>query len=136
MYKQEQFVDVSLQGVWQQEQMIQFPYGLIYKCQSYNEQLMCGSDDQGDGKQKWFYIVQVTKNMDEEENAESENRGLLDNFTHDVTKYMQYAQRMSGFMSDQIGDLINPSVAPSAEIEIWPSETSKILNSDPSTLSN
>lgn len=39
-------------------------------------------------------------------------------------------------MSDQIGDLINPSIAPSADIDIWPSETSKILNSDPSTLSS
>jgi len=97
---------------------------------------MCGSDDQVNGKQKWFYIHQVTKNMDEEENAESHSRSLLNNLTHDVTKYMQYAQKMSGFMSDQIGDLINPSVAPSAEIDIWPSETSKILNSDPSTLSS
>ena len=115
--------------------MIQFPYGLIYKCQSYNGQLMCGSDA-ANGKQKWFYIVQVTKNMEEDENAGSQSRSLLDNLAHDVTKYMQYAQKMSGFMSDQIGDLINPSIAPSAEIDIWPSETAKILNSDPSTLSS
>lgn len=114
--------------------MIQFPYGLIYKCQSYNNQLMCGSDDQVNGKQKWFYIQEVIKNMNEEENAEGQS--LLQNFTHDVTKYMKYAQRMSGFMSDQIGDLMNPSTAPSAELDIWPSETSKMLNSDSSTLSS
>ena len=96
---------------------------------------MCGSDA-ANGKQKWFYIVQVTKNMDEDENAGSQSRNLLDNLAHDVTKYMQYAQKMSGFMSEQIGDLMNPSIAPSAEIDIWPSETSKILNSDPSTLSS
>lgn len=49
---------------------------------------MCGSDDQVDGKQKWFYIHQVTKNMDEEENFESQSSSLLSNLTHDVTKYM------------------------------------------------